>query len=148
MVVLNRIYTRTGDDGTTALGTGERRSKADCRIAAYGTVDETNAAIGLARLTAAAVPAAEDKGGGRWPPRPGIAIRVEDDGPGIPAEHIPRLTERFYRVSKGRSLAVGGTGLGLAIVKHVVNRHRGRLAIESKVGEGSRFIVWLPQRER
>lgn len=54
MVVLNRIYTRTGDDGTTALGTGERRQKSDCRIAAYGTVDETNAAIGLARLTAAA----------------------------------------------------------------------------------------------
>ena len=53
MVVLNRIYTRTGDDGTTALGTGERRPKSDCRVAAYGTVDETNAAIGLARLSAA-----------------------------------------------------------------------------------------------
>ena len=106
---------------------------------------------GLARLTAAAVPAALGValgGSGRWPPRPGVAIIVEDDGPGIPSEHIPRLTERFYRVSKGRSRAVGGTGLGLAIVKHVVNRHRGRLAIESKVGEGSRFIVWLPQRER
>lgn len=53
MVVLNRIYTRTGDDGTTALGTGERRKKSDVRIAAYGTVDETNAAVGLARLSAA-----------------------------------------------------------------------------------------------
>src|SRR5258708_3463128 len=53
MVVLNRIYTRTGDDGTTALGTGERRKKYDLRIACYGTVDETNAAIGLARLTTA-----------------------------------------------------------------------------------------------
>ena len=53
MVVLNRIYTRTGDDGTTALGTGERRRKCDARIAAYGTVDETNAAIGVARLSAA-----------------------------------------------------------------------------------------------
>jgi two-component system phosphate regulon sensor histidine kinase PhoR len=109
---------------------------------------------GLAQLTAAAVPAdpaaalpSALAGGGRWPPRPGVAIQVEDDGPGIPAEHIPRLTERFYRVSKGRSRAVGGTGLGLAIVKHVVNRHRGRLTIESKVGEGSRFTVWLPQRD-
>ena len=52
MVVLNRIYTRTGDDGTTALGTGERRRKSDVRIEAYGTIDETNAAIGLARLAA------------------------------------------------------------------------------------------------
>jgi cob(I)alamin adenosyltransferase len=50
MVVLNRIYTRTGDDGTTALGTGARRPKYDCRVAAYGTVDETNAAIGMARI--------------------------------------------------------------------------------------------------
>jgi len=57
MVVLNRIYTRTGDDGTTALGTGERRKKYDLRIAAYGTVDELNAAIGLARLHAAQAPA-------------------------------------------------------------------------------------------
>ena len=59
MVVLNRIYTRTGDDGTTALGTGERRPKYDLRIAAYGTVDETNAAIGLARLHTAADPAVD-----------------------------------------------------------------------------------------
>lgn len=57
MVVLNRIYTRTGDDGTTALGTGERRKKHDLRIAAYGTVDETNAALGMARLATAAEPA-------------------------------------------------------------------------------------------
>jgi cob(I)alamin adenosyltransferase len=56
MVVLNRIYTRTGDDGTTALGTGERRKKHDLRIAAYGTVDETNAALGMARLSTAAAP--------------------------------------------------------------------------------------------
>ena len=56
MVVLNRIYTRTGDDGTTALGTGERRAKHDLRVSAYGTVDETNAAIGVARLHAAALP--------------------------------------------------------------------------------------------
>ena len=63
MVVLNRIYTRTGDDGTTALGTGERRKKYDLRIACYGTIDETNAAIGLARL-ATAPPRDRDPGAG------------------------------------------------------------------------------------
>jgi len=69
---------------------------------------------------------------------------VEDDGPGIPREHIPRLTERFYRVSVNRSREKGGTGLGLAIVKHVISRHRGNLEIDSELGRGSRFVVWLP----
>ena len=76
--------------------------------------------------------------------RPGVALAVADDGPGIPREHIPRLTERFYRVDRGRSRAAGGTGLGLAIVKHIVNRHRGRISIESEEGAGARFRVWLP----
>jgi two-component system phosphate regulon sensor histidine kinase PhoR len=76
----------------------------------------------------------------------GVIISVSDDGAGIPREHIPRLTERFYRVDKGRSRAVGGTGLGLAIVKHVVNRHRGRLAIDSTIGQGTTFTIWLPTR--
>jgi two-component system phosphate regulon sensor histidine kinase PhoR len=80
----------------------------------------------------------------RWPARPGIVLSVTDDGQGIAREHIPRLTERFYRADKGRSRAVGGTGLGLAIVKHIVNRHRGRLVVESVEGEGSTFLVWLP----
>jgi two-component system phosphate regulon sensor histidine kinase PhoR len=76
--------------------------------------------------------------------RPGAALTVADDGPGIPREHVPRLTERFYRVDRGRSRAAGGTGLGLAIVKHIVNRHRGQLSIESEEGAGARFRVWLP----
>ncbi|OYV32893.1 MAG: hypothetical protein B7Z80_25610 [Rhodospirillales bacterium 20-64-7] len=76
----------------------------------------------------------------------GVVVAVADDGAGIAREHIPRLTERFYRVDKGRSRAVGGTGLGLAIVKHVVNRHRGRLVIESAEGQGTTFTVWLPAR--
>ena len=75
---------------------------------------------------------------------PGVAVCVADAGEGIAPEQIPRLTERFYRVDKGRSRSMGGTGLGLAIVKHIVSRHRGRLAIESKLGEGSRFTVYLP----
>jgi two-component system phosphate regulon sensor histidine kinase PhoR len=69
---------------------------------------------------------------------------VRDNGEGIPASVIPRLTERFYRVDVKRSRERGGTGLGLAIVKHIVSRHQGRLAIESKLGEGSTFTVFLP----
>jgi len=72
---------------------------------------------------------------------------VRDHGPGVAQAHIPRLTERFYRVDAGKSRAKGGTGLGLAIVKHIVLRHRGRLAIESQLGEGSLFRVTLPAIE-
>ena len=73
-----------------------------------------------------------------------VTITVEDEGDGIPASHLPRLTERFYRVDAARSRQLGGTGLGLAIVKHVVNRHRGRLDIQSVPGKGSTFTVTLP----
>ncbi len=76
----------------------------------------------------------------------GAALRIEvsDDGDGIDPLHIPRLTERFYRIDSHRSREMGGTGLGLAIVKHIINRHRGRLRVQSQVGKGSRFIVILP----
>ncbi len=91
--------------------------------------------------------------------RPGSAVRVRleeappdlvkvsviDSGDGIPADHIPRLTERFYRVDPGRSRSVGGTGLGLAIVKHIVLRHRGRLDIQSELGVGTIVSVSLPR---
>ncbi len=72
-----------------------------------------------------------------------VLISVADRGAGIPREQLPRLTERFYRVDKARSRELGGTGLGLAIVKHIVNRHRGALAIDSTPGEGSTFTVYL-----
>jgi len=74
----------------------------------------------------------------------GASFAVEDSGPGIAGEHIPRLTERFYRVDRGRSRESGGTGLGLAIVKHAVARHQATLEIESREGEGSRFTVRFP----
>jgi signal transduction histidine kinase len=75
----------------------------------------------------------------------GIVIRVEDAGPGIPANHLPRLFERFYRVDKGRSRELGGTGLGLAIVKHVAVAHGGRVTVDSEPGKGSRFSIVLPR---
>ncbi len=71
-------------------------------------------------------------------------VSVRDYGPGIAPEHLPRLTERFYRVDIGESRAQGGTGLGLALVKHILNRHRGRLMIESTPGSGANFSVRLP----
>lgn len=74
----------------------------------------------------------------------GVRIEVSDTGPGIEAVHLPRLTERFYRVDSHRSRELGGTGLGLAIVKHIVNRHRGRLQVESQQGKGTTFTVILP----
>jgi two-component system, OmpR family, phosphate regulon sensor histidine kinase PhoR len=71
-------------------------------------------------------------------------VSVRDYGPGIAPEHLPRLTERFYRVDISESRAQGGTGLGLALVKHILNRHRGRLVIESTPGAGATFAVRLP----
>lgn len=73
----------------------------------------------------------------------GVAVAVRDEGDGIPPAHIPRLTERFYRVDAARSREVGGTGLGLAIVKHILGRHRGRLDVASELGKGSVFTVHL-----
>ncbi|MFU8864060.1 MAG: sensor histidine kinase [Rhodobacterales bacterium] len=76
---------------------------------------------------------------------PALSVTVSDNGQGIDPIHIPRLTERFYRIDGHRSREMGGTGLGLAIVKHIINRHRGRLRIESALGQGSRFTVILPR---
>ena len=103
-----------------------------------GTVDLAAAAT----RSGAFLPPGASQG---WPARPGVVVTVGDQGAGIPREHLPRLTERFYRVDAGRSRAAGGTGLGLAIVKHVVNRHRGQLQIESEEGVGTTVSVWLPQ---
>jgi two-component system, OmpR family, phosphate regulon sensor histidine kinase PhoR len=75
---------------------------------------------------------------------PGICVTVSNQGDGIPTEDLPRLTERFYRVDKGRSRSMGGTGLGLAIVKHIVARHRGQLDIESIPGKETTFSICLP----
>jgi two-component system phosphate regulon sensor histidine kinase PhoR len=82
-----------------------------------------------------------------WEKRDGQGLFfVQDSGIGIEPEHIPRLTERFYRVDSSRSRETGGTGLGLAIVKHVLSRHQARLEITSQVGKGSRFTIWFPAK--
>jgi two-component system phosphate regulon sensor histidine kinase PhoR len=73
-----------------------------------------------------------------------IAVTVSDDGPGIAPEHLPRLTERFYRVSAEHSRRIGGTGLGLAIAKHILNRHDGEMSVDSVIGSGTTFRVTLP----
>jgi two-component system phosphate regulon sensor histidine kinase PhoR len=73
-----------------------------------------------------------------------VHLQVADEGEGIAAEHIPRITERFYRVDPSRSRSLGGTGLGLSIVKHIVERHRGRLRFESELGKGTIVHVLLP----
>ena len=71
-------------------------------------------------------------------------VQIKDQGEGISSEHLSRLTERFYRIDKNRSRNLGGTGLGLSIVKHIVNRHNGKLTIESKLEKGSTFTIYLP----
>ena len=73
-----------------------------------------------------------------------LALSVNDQGEGIAPEHLPRLTERFYRVDSGRSRSIGGTGLGLSLVKHIVDRHRGHLEIRSEIGKGTNVTILLP----
>ena len=102
----------------------------------YGDADGT--------VSVTAYRAAEAQAAGWMAGRDGaVSVSIADRGTGIPREHLPRLTERFYRVDKARSRELGGTGLGLAIVKHIVNRHRGALTIDSTPGEGSTFTVYL-----
>jgi two-component system, OmpR family, phosphate regulon sensor histidine kinase PhoR len=81
-----------------------------------------------------------------WVDDEGGHFAVTDTGMGVPPEHIPRLTERFYRVDAGRSRSTGGSGLGLAIVKHVLQRHGAELEIQSTLGSGSKFICPFPLR--
>ncbi len=98
---------------------------------------------GTVRVTASAIAAAPADSGAAAG-RPCVRIAVTDQGPGIASEHLPRLTERFYRVEGGRNRRQRGTGLGLAIVKHILRRHQGHLVIDSTPGAGSTFAVLLP----
>ncbi|MBF9234892.1 two-component sensor histidine kinase [Microvirga sp. BT350] len=97
---------------------------------------------GKVEVELASVPTPGDQGSSQ------AILAVQDYGPGIAPEYLPRLTERFYRVDVAESRDKGGTGLGLAIVKHIVNRHRGHLDIASEPGRGARFTVTLPEAQR
>jgi two-component system phosphate regulon sensor histidine kinase PhoR len=92
--------------------------------------------------------AAAPPGAGPLTGRSAVRLTVRDRGPGIAREHLPRVTERFFRVDAARSRQLGGTGLGLAIVKHILRRHRGHLAIDSELGEGTTVTVFLPTADR
>ena len=134
--------------GPVARDSGvEVNVRAPARAIVSGDADE------LTRLVENLVEHAIKYGGAGDEPRVDVAIvqsdagtelTVRDNGPGIAPEHLPRLTERFYRVDTPASRARGGTGLGLAIVKHILARHRGRLEIESRPGEGATFRAALP----
>jgi two-component system phosphate regulon sensor histidine kinase PhoR len=115
------------------------------RVDLVGSESELSSAFGNLVSNAVRYTPAGGRISLEWREEPeGAAFAVEDSGPGIAEEHIPRLTERFYRVDRGRSRDTGGTGLGLAIVKHAVARHQAALEIQSKPGAGSRFIVRFP----
>jgi two-component system phosphate regulon sensor histidine kinase PhoR len=141
-----RLERRTGDDDALEA-IGDR----DQLIQVFQNLLDN--AIKYGREGTAVVIALGRAGGEKLPPprdprekraQGAIEAAVVDQGEGIPPEHLSRLTERFYRVDRGRSRQLGGTGLGLAIVKHILNRHNARLTIESKLGQGSRFTVYLP----
>ena len=129
-----------------ALSQGRHRIKVDSQGGALrGSRDELFSAFGNLVSNAIRYTPAGGEVALAWrQSEDGVVFSVHDSGQGIAPEHLPRLSERFYRVDKSRSRETGGTGLGLAIVKHVLMRHQGRLMIKSQVGQGSEFSAWLP----
>ncbi len=126
---------------------GKREISIECddSLALVGQRDELRSAFANIVFNASRYTESGGKIAIRWyVDRDSVHLDVQDNGVGIEAEHIPRLTERFYRVDKSRSMDTGGTGLGLAIVKHVLLRHQARLQITSKPGEGSCFACVFP----
>ena len=129
-----------------SLSEGRHRLAVTCRGPALrGDRKELHSAFGNLVSNAIRYTPAGGEIAIEWTVRDGNGIfSVRDSGVGIAAQHLPRLTERFYRVDRGRSRDTGGTGLGLAIVKHILLRHQAMLAIESQVGEGSTFRAEFP----
>ncbi len=132
-----RIAVEIAPDTPTVIGDADQIAQVTQNL--VDNAVKYGKAGGTVRMSAALATA-----GGAWPSRQGVVLVVTDEGAGIPRADIPRVTERFYRVDRGRSRAAAGTGLGLAIVKHIVSRHRGQLLIESEEGKGTRVSVWLP----
>ncbi|MEX0449477.1 phosphate regulon sensor histidine kinase PhoR [Spiribacter sp. 221] len=134
-----------------ALSNGQHRisSTVDESLAVAGDDEELRSAFSNLLSNAVKYTPAGGRIDIRWFEASGAAcLAIADTGQGIPAHHIPRLTERFYRVDSGRATRQGGTGLGLAIVKHVLSRHGGRLEVNSEMGVGSTFTAVFPVYER
>jgi len=142
-------------DGLAGLAAENRiRLVLDAPDALVVTGDRDELLRAVENLVENAIKYSADDNGAERPVEIGLETRdghgrlsVRDHGPGIAREHLPRLTERFYRVDAGQSRAKGGTGLGLALVKHIVARHRGRLHADSTPGKGSTFALSLPLRQ-
>ena len=118
--------------GQVTLSFGMASGMADARMKAGQTWASSER---MTLLPAASRPGTQERA---------IWMRVEDQGPGIEREHLPRLGERFYRADQSRGGKITGTGLGLAIVKHIMAHHRGGFSVETRIGEGTAFGVWLP----
>lgn len=128
-----------------SAGRHELTLEIDSSCSVYGSAEELRSAFG--NLVSNAVRYTPEGGAIilRWREQNGVPVfSVQDSGIGIAAQHLPRLTERFYRVDRSRSRETGGTGLGLAIVKHVVSRHQAKLEIDSEEGKGSTFNIVFP----
>lgn len=143
-------YGKDGGHVRIDLGTGTPEAALDASAASANSEDTSSAIIGMSSEHMSDDAESADRPVDREIiPDPAPAnhyyVSIQDDGIGIPREHLPRLTERFYRVDANMSRKIGGTGLGLAIVKHIVNRHRGWMSIDSRTGVGSTFTVFLPQ---
>jgi two-component system phosphate regulon sensor histidine kinase PhoR len=141
-------------DDAVALSGGRHRIQLSIECGDWVTGSESELRSAFGNLVSNAVRYTPEGGEIRIAWRPGVpaaeagdgpAFSVQDSGIGIESHHLPRLTERFYRVDRGRSRDTGGTGLGLAIVKHVLNRHQARLDVKSEPGRGSTFIAVFPQ---
>jgi len=146
MLDMPRIVSEAVEEAR-ALGNGQQgvSESVDASLRIEGDEDEIRSALSNLLSNAVKYTPADGRIDVRWFAAEGTAcLSVADTGRGIPAHHIPRLTERFYRVDGGRAAREGGTGLGLAIVKHVLSRHGGRLEVTSETGVGSTFTAILP----
>lgn len=148
-VDMPRLLEELVEDAKALSGNRQHRFELECEPDLHLEGCESELRSAFSNLIFNAVKYTPEQGyiGVRWyANHSGAHLLVTDNGIGIPAAHIPRLTERFYRVDSARSKASGGTGLGLAIVKHVLNRHGAQLTIRSQPGQGSTFICTFPIR--
>ncbi|MNF52531.1 Phosphate regulon sensor protein PhoR [compost metagenome] len=146
-VAVDLLLLSIRNDAQALSGTRNHRISLDADATVKLKGSETELRSAFSNLVFNAVKYSPDGGEIRirwWADAAGAHLSVQDSGIGIEARHLPRLTERFYRVDASRSINTGGTGLGLAIVKHVLIHHRGQLQIDSVIGKGSTFSCHFP----